>query len=254
MLSYDQVQAYERDGYVLAKDVFTPAEVEVLLAATEREGRMTENVWDIPDAAGRSSKLAFWTDVRADLFGAVTTHPRLVNNARMLLREDLYHWHSKLSVKQPKTGGAWEWHQDYGYWYGDACLYPRMISCMIALDPCTRANGCLNVIAGSHLLGRIDHGKVGGQNGADPARVEAIMARLPVHLCEAPPGSVLFFHCNTFHSSEANTSEIPRRAYICCYNALSNEPYSQEKAHGKAVPIQVGADDSITRFAQAAVA
>jgi ectoine hydroxylase-related dioxygenase (phytanoyl-CoA dioxygenase family) len=254
MLTFDQTQAFERDGFVLLNDVFSPREVEILLTATETSARMTETAWDVTDAAGRSSKLAFWGDVRADAFGAVTTSPRVVNNARMLLREDVYHWHSKMSVKQPRTGGAWEWHQDYGYWYGDTCLYPRMISCMIALDPCTRQNGCLKVIVGSHLLGRLDHGRVGGQSGADPARVEAVINRLPVHYCEAPAGSVLFFHCNLFHSSEPNTSEIPRRAYICCYNALSNLPYDTAKGHGAPQPITVSPDEAILQFGQAATA
>jgi ectoine hydroxylase-related dioxygenase (phytanoyl-CoA dioxygenase family) len=251
MLNYDQIQAYDRDGYVLVPDVFSPEEVAILLKATEGDARMSENVFNVKDASGRESKLAFWGDVRADAFGAVTTNPRLVNNARMLLREDLYHWHSKVSVKQPHTGGAWEWHQDYGYWYGDTCLYPRMISCMVALDPATRQNGCLKVIVGSHLLGRLDHGKVGGQSGADPARVDAVLSRLPVAYCEAPPGSVLFFHCNTFHSSEANSSDIPRRAYICCYNALSNAPYDEAKGHGRVQPIMVSPDDAILAFGKA---
>ena len=25
------------------------------------------------------------------------------------------HYHFKLMKKEPKVGGAWEWHQDYGY-------------------------------------------------------------------------------------------------------------------------------------------
>ena len=33
----------------------------------------------------------------------------------------------------------------------------------------------LQVLKGSHLLGRIDHKKVGGQMGADMERVELVM-------------------------------------------------------------------------------
>ena len=154
------------------------------------------------------------------------------------------HWHSKVILKMPKVGGAWEWHQDYGYWYNDGCLYPRMLSCMIALDPATKENGCLKVVPGSHLLGRLDHGKVGGQTGADQVRVQAAVDRLGVNYCEATPGSALFFHGNTFHASEANLSDKPRRSYICCYNALSNVPYAG-KGHGKPEPIKLSADDAI---------
>jgi ectoine hydroxylase-related dioxygenase (phytanoyl-CoA dioxygenase family) len=249
MLNLEQTQAFDRDGYVLVPDVFTPREIEILLENVTKDGRATKHQFNMPDSAGRSSKLSLWSDISDDVFGAVSSSPRVVNNVRMLLREDVYHWHSKIMLKEPRVGGAWEWHQDYGYWYGDGCLYPRLVSCMIALDPATKANGCLKVITGSHLLGRFDHGRVGGQAGADAERVAAVLERLPVHYCEAPAGSALFFHGNTFHASEANLSEQPRRAYICCYNALSNVPYGG-KGHGKPEPIRVSPDDSILRFAE----
>lgn len=34
------------------------------------------------------------------------------------------HFHSKLMQKEPKVGGAWEWHQDYGYWYKTSLCFP----------------------------------------------------------------------------------------------------------------------------------
>jgi hypothetical protein len=252
-LTLEHIQAYDRDGYVLVPNVFSPQEIEILLANVTKEGRATKHRFDLKDANGLASKLSLWSDVSDDVFGAVTTSPRVVNSVRLLLREDVYHWHSKVMLKEPRVGGAWEWHQDYGYWYGDGVLYPRMISCMIALDPATKSNGCLKVIPGSHLLGRFDHGRVGGQAGADQERVRAAIERLGEVYCEAPAGSALFFHGNTFHSSEANLSEKPRRAYICCYNALSNVPYGG-KGHGKPVPITMAPDDAILRFTEAVAA
>ena len=159
MLTLEQIQAYDRDGYVLVPDVFSAREIEILLANVTKEGRATKHQFALKDANGLASKLSLWADVSDDVFGAVTTSPRVVNGVRMLLREDVYHWHSKVMLKEPRVGGAWEWHQDYGYWYGDGCLYPRLLSCMIALDPATRENGCLKVVPGSHLLGRFDHGR-----------------------------------------------------------------------------------------------
>ncbi len=246
MLTAEQIRDYDRDGYVLVPDVFNPTEVAILKAHAGRE-RRGETVHQVVDAGGRVSKLAAWVDIAEDVFGAVSASPRIVGAAQLLLREEIYHWHSKLSVKQPRAGAAWEWHQDYGYWYNDGCLYPNMISCMVALDPSTRENGCLKVLVGSHRLGRCDHGRIGSQTGADPERLAILEERLPVRYCEAPPGSVLFFHCNTFHSSEPNLSEKPRCAYICCYNALSNLPYGG-KGHGKPEPIKPAPDDAILRF------
>jgi ectoine hydroxylase-related dioxygenase (phytanoyl-CoA dioxygenase family) len=96
---------------------------------------------------------------------------------------------------------------------------------MIAVDAATKENGCLQVLRGSHRMGRIDHGKVADQTGADLERVEQAMKRLELVYCEMEPGTALFFHCNTLHRSDANRSPNPRWAFICCYNAARNDPY-----------------------------
>ena len=98
---------------------------------------------------------------------------------------------------------------------------------MIALDRSTKANGCLQVLAGSHKAGRISHGPVGvGQTGADPERVALLrdQGQLEVVHCEMEPGSVLFFHSNLLHSSAPNTSPHSRWSLICCYGACDNPP------------------------------
>jgi hypothetical protein len=76
------------------------------------------------------------------------------------------------------AGGAWEWHQDYGYWYQNGVLFPLLTSVFIAVDPVTTSNGCLQVLGGSHLCGRVDHVLTGDQAGADRERVAEIARRL----------------------------------------------------------------------------
>jgi ectoine hydroxylase-related dioxygenase (phytanoyl-CoA dioxygenase family) len=248
VITLEQALTFDRDGFLLVDDLFSAEEVEVLLAAVDEASRIAQHTFELKDTGGRASRLSLWMDVGDDVFGAVTASPRIVNAARALLREDVYHWHSKVMLKEPRQGGAWEWHQDYGYWYGDGCPYPRLLSCMVALNAATRENGCLKVLVGSHLLGRLDHGRVGSQTGADAERIAALEARLPVRYMEARPGSALFFHCNLLHASEPNLSDRPRRAYICCYNAFSNIPVLG-KGHGQPAPIPAVADDAILQRA-----
>lgn len=251
MITYAEAQAYERDGFVLIPDLFSRAEIQILLDTLAAE-RVAKHTFNMPDTAGRNSRLALWGDVGDDVFGAVSASPRIVDSVRALLQQDIYHWHSKVMLKEARVGGAWEWHQDYGYWYGDGLLYPDLVSCMVALDPATKANGCLKVLVGSHRLGRIEHGQRGNQSGANPERVAEIAKRLPVHYVEAPPGSALFFHCNLLHASEANLSEHPRRAYICCYNAMANTPMTGFAGHGQPISLQAAPDDAILRHGTAA--
>jgi ectoine hydroxylase-related dioxygenase (phytanoyl-CoA dioxygenase family) len=132
-------------------------------------------------------------------------------------------------LKEPRIGGAWEWHQDYGYWYDTGCLFPELASCMVPVDRATRANGCLQVLKSSHRLGRINHVPTGDQTGADPERVNAALERLERVWCELEPGDAVFFHCNLLHRSDRNESDLPRWALICCYNTARNNPYKDSR-------------------------
>ena len=62
------------------------------------------------------------------------------------------HYHTKVMIKEANVGGAWEWHQDYGYWYNNGCMLPRMVSAMVALNEHTEANGALHVLKGTAQL------------------------------------------------------------------------------------------------------
>jgi len=115
----------------------------------------------------------------------------------------------------------------------------------IALDPCTPANGCLQVIQGSHRLGRIDHVLTGDQAGADPERVERVLERLPLVHVEMRPGDALFFHPNLLHRSDRNASPDPRWSMICCYNSRKNDPY-RESHHPRYTPLSK-VDDGMIR-------
>ena len=248
MLTTNQIADFDRDGFVLVEGMFSIDEVDVLRDAVTSASRVKEHTVVAHDAEGNESPLAIWRDIGEDVFGVVSACPRIVNSVRALLREEVYHWHSKVMLKYPEGGGAWEWHQDYGYWYRDGCAYPRMASATIAIDEAIKVNGCLKVMVGSHLLGRLDHCHVGNQYGADPERAKALESKLPVRYVEAKPGSVLFFHCNLLHTSEPNLSKLPRLAYICCYNAFSNVPILGA-GHGPPVPIRLADDEAILQFA-----
>ena len=54
---------------------------------------------------------------------------RLVNRVEQLLEDEAYHYHSKMVLKDAKVGGAWAWHQDYGYWYQNGVLFPKLMQC-----------------------------------------------------------------------------------------------------------------------------
>ena len=167
-----------------------------------------------------------------------------------LLGDEVYVYHYKMAMKAKENKmselyNEFVWHQDYvrhlvlrpgsvraapdlasrtqGYWYNSGALYPDFASCFVAVDECTRENGCLEVMKGSHKLGRLNHGSVRGQHGAEPERVQLVeKAGLERVHCVLPRGGAVFFHCNTLHSSAPNHSDSPRWGLICCYNTRGN--------------------------------
>jgi ectoine hydroxylase-related dioxygenase (phytanoyl-CoA dioxygenase family) len=167
----------------------------------------------------------------------------LVDSAELLLGGEVYHYHSKMIMKEPKVGGAFAWHQDYGYWYRNGVLFPLLTSAFIAVDRATKENGCLQVLKGSHLAGRVDHILTGQQAGADLERVNELAQRLELVYVEMEPGDAIFFDSNLLHRSAQNHSDHPRWSMICCYNAARNDPY-KESHHPRYTPLSK-VDDSM---------
>lgn len=244
VLNEEQVAAFHSDGYVLLPALFDSEEIGALLHVAKHDRDLKEAAYGRKDGDGNVTKLALWNDPPDNLYGLYSRSPRLVGAAEQVLGGEVYHYHSKMMLKEPRVGGAWEWHQDYGYWYNNGCLLPLMVSCLVALDPASKDNGCLQVLKGSHQMGRIDHGQTGDQTGADLERVEVALQRMELEYIEAEPGDVLVFHCNLLHRSDMNRSERSRWSLICCYNAARNDPY-KESRHPRYTPLEKTSDSAI---------
>jgi ectoine hydroxylase-related dioxygenase (phytanoyl-CoA dioxygenase family) len=242
-LTRADIEQYDRDGFLLVDELFSAEEVEVLMDEISGD-RVAANLRHREDGSGKTARLSIWHELGNDIWAAASTDPRIVNSVRLLVGEDVSFFHGKAMLKEAHSGGAWVWHQDYGYWYNQGFACPQMISAFVALDPATRENGCLQVLRGSHRLGRIDHMKVGDQTGADPDRVAMLEPMSELVHVKMQPGSVLFFHCNLLHRSDPNESDDDRRSFIMCYTALSNPQLVDERTYEhKSCP--VGAQDSI---------
>jgi len=242
-----QVADFHRDGYVIARSFFNKEETDRLYAVATADDALSQHTYGVVDQSGRQSKLALWFTPGDDLYGRLTRSRRMVDSAAKLLGSNapVCHFHSKLMMKEPRVGGAWEWHQDYGYWYKNQFLFPdQMVSVMVAINAATVENGCLQVIKGSHKLGRVEHGFAGEQVGADQTMVDNCLKTMELVYVALEPGDTLFFHSNLLHRSDANLSDKPRWAFISAYNAQSNVPYN-EKSTSCITPIDVLPDEAL---------
>ena len=245
------VSQFQRDGFLRVPGLFRADEMECLLKIAKADLSLAENARNKTDANGRATLLTVRNELKDnDIYSTIARCERIVESMSSLLGDEVYHYHHKMMLKEPRVGGAWQWHQDYGYWYENGCLFPDMASCLIAVDRATQENGCLQVIAGSHRMGRVDHGKTGEQAGADMTRVEAALQRMPLIHCEMEPGDGLFFHGNTLHCSAANESEHPRWSLICCYNTRFNDPFIQNGRHPNYSKLPVLHDSQVAEVGQ----
>ncbi len=245
VLTQDQIDDFHENGFLRVPALFDAEEIGYLGAAMEQDPAIRDHLLLRPDQEGYGTKIALWNRAGNSVYGLAARSERLVDTVEALIGEPVYHYQSKLTAKEPFEGGAWEWHQDYGYWYYNGCLRPDMLSCMIAIDATDAENGCLKVVRGSHKLGRLDHVPLSEkQNEADPERMREILARHEVVDAVLEPGDVFMFHANTLHRSDRNAGPRRRWTLLCCYNAVSNDAYVKGDDRSY-VPLEKVPDDAV---------
>ncbi len=136
------------------------------------------------------------------------TAGEMLATAGALLGEPAVLYKEKVNYKLP-GGAGYSPHQD-------APAYPFIdshVSCMVAVDDATVANGCLEVVPGMHH-------EVLPTDRSGCIRSDAVEA-MGWEAVEVPAGWTLWFHSRTPHRSGPNTSTRPRRALYPTYNARS---------------------------------
>ncbi len=254
-LSPQQIDLYHKQGYVIVKNFCSKEEISKLYTTALQDNAMKKNALDLNDQSGKKTRLSLWFTPGNDVFGYLTRSEKIIHSVAQLLGKEspVCHFHSKLMQKEPKVGGAWEWHQDYGYWYKNQFMFPdQMMSVMIALTGANKENGCLQVIEGSHKTGRVNHGFAGEQVGADMTMVNNALQTMRLVYTELEPGDALFFHSNILHRSEANLSDKPRWSLISCYSLQSNLAYNETSTSWH-TPVDIVPDEAILNWKAASL-
>jgi ectoine hydroxylase-related dioxygenase (phytanoyl-CoA dioxygenase family) len=95
------------------------------------------------------------------------------------------------------------------------------------LDPATKANGCVEVIPGSHKQGLINPSHPSGFL-TDELASEYCPKDKVVYL-ELEPGEVALLHNWLLHSSDINHTDVSRRAFSVCYMDANTVASTGEK-------------------------
>jgi phytanoyl-CoA hydroxylase len=219
-------EQFERDGYAVARDVFSRPEVAELESAFDQivaqlmaSGEEINARWggDSMDALGATGTVVIHThnvQYYSSVWARALLHPAFVAAATEVGGDDLVLHHTKLFQKPAEKGAPFPMHQDWSYF---PSRKDSMFAAIIHVSAATDAMGCLRVVPGSHKLGRLDE-----SSGAALAMAERIPLENAQPL-EAEPGDVVFFHYLTVHGSRPNTSDQVRKTVLVQMHAGDDE-------------------------------
>lgn len=260
-----QIQAYERDGFLVLPELFSPAEVEAMKADLARIQTLdTDHL--VREKAGGIAKTLYRvheadSPTASPVFAGAAVAPRLLGPAQDLLADEaLYIHHTKCNLKTAIDGSVWAWHQDYGSWKRDGMPEARPTTALLMLDEPTEFNGCLYFIPGSHKAGSLEpvfNDATGYKFWVVPKdELLEIMARSPDPVAiTGKPGTVVFFDCNILHASGHNLSRHNRWAIYFVYNPVTNRcadvpnPRPGYVRSTNTRPLVMGSDDILSRQA-----
>jgi ectoine hydroxylase len=219
-LTESQRSTLAEEGFLSVPSLFSPAEIDVLRAATDSlVQRRDAHAIDEDDAP--VVRMVFGAHLEEELFARLARHPRLLHPVEQSLGEPVHVFQSRLNTKTGFVGAGWAWHQDFNQWYRqDGMRTPRATVVGIFLDDVNPCNGPLMMIPRSHRRGHIvvpDAVEV----PIDASIIEDAAATNGIVPLMGPPGTTVFFDCLTIHGSAPNVSPWPRRIFYFNYVGAS---------------------------------
>jgi ectoine hydroxylase len=261
-LSPEQLQQFDREGYLFFASLFSREEIRVLNDEVPAlySQRRPENV---REKSGEAVRTNFAAHLYSYPFAKLARHPRMVEPIRQLFGEDVYMHQFKINGKAAFDGDVWQWHQDYGTWRADDQMpEARAMNVAIFLDDVTEFNGPLWFIRGSHRPGPAPTGldTVTTSYALWTVPNEAV-ARLAgdggILSAHGPAGTGLIFGDLMVHGSPANMSPWDRRIFSLILNPIANQQtafkrpdYQHHRDFSPVVPL---ADDCLLADTRVAV-
>ena len=204
----DAAEAFNRDGFLIAKGLYSPEEMRDwktrIIDILEAGGRISTD----PTATGVH---VFMPETLDPFFRDRMKDDCVVSILNRIIGPNVEFLSVKSVYKNKFTRFGSPWHQDWYYWKG-----ANKISVWIALDDATPENGCLKMIGGSHF-NRFKVKQVRGENGFAWRIENEEFADRPETTLAVNRGDAVFFHDQTLHSSYPNTTGADRWSFISTY-------------------------------------
>lgn len=210
-------ELFAKDGYYLARGVFSPAEIQDLETDFDRIVHQLNRTGGDVNASwqGEQSKKlgaekttilhTHNVQIYSEVWHRAFLNVRFLDVVEQIVGPDIVLHHSKLFQKPPEKGAPFPTLKD------------TMIAGIIHVSDATDEMGCLRVYPGSHTMGR-----VAGTSGQESS---AFLDGYPLDgavALEAEPGDVAFFHYFTLHGSKPNFSAKTRKTVLAQLHAGSD--------------------------------
>jgi 2-aminoethylphosphonate dioxygenase len=213
-----QIEAFRRDGFVVAPGLFDADE-------TRRISAWTDELQGLPEVPGRQMMYFEPSLLRPgervlqrienfcpfhEGFAALCDGDKLRGSVSRLFGEPAVLFKDKINFKLP-GGDGFKPHQDQqAGWSAYADLF---ITAMVSIDSTAPENGCLELCAGHHTRGLL------GDEWTP--LTDDDMRRLGARAVPTRAGDAVLFDSYTPHASGPNLTAEPRRVLYITYNRRS---------------------------------
>lgn len=250
MLTAEEVEAYERDGFLIRRGVIDTDTLASIKAVFEDAVDRLADSWVeagvLSDPAKDASFDQRWNILRSQLPAMFATawrrilvspavyelwqHPALLETAHALVGQDLIAhsvWNGRPRDSHGLDTQRIHWHQDAHYYKQWDQADGRLMSAWLPLVPVDASVGCLEFGTASHKQGLVP--QIPSVNGLRTVPDEYIPAQPLV--AEMEPGDVVFFSDLTLHRALDNTGDRVRWSIDIRYGEAT-EPVVRKSGRG----------------------
>ena len=212
MLTADQANFYQQNGYLAPINIFTDEEANALY----KDFQWFENEYsESLRGYGRNNAHQVFP-----LFDHIAHHPSILDVIESLIGPNILVAGTTLFIKEPEQPGFISWHQDARY---NGLKPYNWVTAWLALTEVTKENGCMYMWPESHLDGQRHHVDTYAEdNLLTRGQTISGVPEDKVVPIELRPGQLSVHHPWVVHGSGHNTSK-KRRVGLAIQSYIGTE-------------------------------
>jgi len=233
-VTQEQVNFFIENGYTHVEALTTQEEIDFIRTQydewfSKKLGRSDGNFFDLfttdEDNLEMTAPQMLWPSKYGfDLYSTQLYANALEISRKLLCDPEKTVFKGDHAIMKPVSSRsvATPWHQDEAYWNPSTSYH--CLGVWVALQPVDTHNGCMHFVPGSHKKEKVwNHHTFGRDKRVHGLEID----EYPEEELELgkgvavplPTGGATFHHCRTLHSTTANKSNAPRRAYTLSFQS-----------------------------------